>query len=78
MNTPRPEGQAMLLKQRGFTLAEPAIFLRFHPRGSSECVELAVFVRTGNVCPPEEWANVKTLPTHAEYQAAAKRLYFLR
>ena len=62
------EGDPIMLKQRGFSLAEPALFLRFHPRGSSECVELAVFVRTGDVCPTEEWSSVSSLPSPQEYK----------
>ena len=51
------EGDPILLRQKGFTLAEPALFLRYHPRGSSLTVETAVFVRTGDLCPLNLWAS---------------------
>jgi len=70
---PWAEGDAIMIKQRGFTLAEPALFLRYHPRGSAECTETAVFVRTGNVCPPSEWVSARPLPSRPAYQALAAR-----
>ena len=51
------EGDPLLLVQTRFTLPEPAIFLRYYPRGSDCIAETAVFLRTGTVCPVSKWAR---------------------
>ena len=51
------EGDAILLRQQGFKLPEPAIFLRYYPRGKTDIIEIAIFVRTGAVCPLNQWKS---------------------
>ena len=68
------EGEAFMLKQKGFSLMEPALFLRFYPRGTCQSLELAVFVRTGDVCPPSEWAaSSRVIPSLFEYKSILSR-----
>ena len=59
------EGDSLLLVQRGFTLPEAAIFLRYYPRGSDVITETAVFLRTGTVCPVSGWSRF-LLPRNVE------------